>query len=176
MFLWFKRNATWIFSGVGVAIILVITNVFFEVRDVVIVNEPPKKENSILEITKILFTDDSEFDVMVRNIGDSDLIIHKITITKLEELPLEVKPLLKPTARYYLPVDEIPVGGSKTIDVSHVVHRNRADRFLIALDTTCIYLLKVTFEYNRGKMASFEKGTWIEKDSPRWRAMERWYN
>lgn len=128
--------------------------------DVTIVNKSNKQE-SLLEITNVRFTHDSEFDVMVRNLGDTDLIIHEIKITKIGDPGIAVAPILEPSAKYHIPVDGIPLGKSKSIDVAHVVPANSADRFLIALHTTTVYDLRVTFVYDDGKIASFEKMTWM---------------
>ncbi len=127
-------------------------------RDVIV--EQIDKEKSILEVTKVGFTHNAEFDVMVRNLGDRDLIIHKITITKLKAPGIAVSPILEPTAQYHIPVGDIPLWGSKSIDVSHVVYANSVDRFSIALHTTTVYTLKVTFEYNEGKAVSFTRRIW----------------
>jgi len=41
--------------------------------------------------------------------------------------------------------------------MAQVVTAKSADRFLIALETTCEYTIKVTFLYNKGKEVSFTK-------------------
>jgi hypothetical protein len=118
------------------------------------------RTNGTLEVTKVRFTDDGEFDVLVRNIGDVELIIHTISITKLEHPGIVVAPLLAPTAKYHVPVDDIKLGHTKSLSVSHAVPARTADRLLIALDTTYVYLLKVTLHYNQDQKASFTMRTW----------------
>lgn len=176
---WIKENRTWVFSGVGVMIIGVVASIVLNRnnsptqqqtqsgtgniqagRDVTVVNPAKQKKEAILEVTNVGFTHEAEFDVTVRNLGDIDLVITKITITKITPAIGYVFPILHPTAIYHIPVDDISVGKSKSTDVSHVVPANKADRFLIALHTTTIYTLRVTLQYNRGKTVSFEKNTW----------------
>jgi hypothetical protein len=119
---------------------------------------------AVLEVTNTEFTHDAEFDVMVRNLGDTDLIVSKIAIKKLEAPGIQVLPILRPTARYHLPVDDIQVGKSKSIAISHVVRAHSADRILIALETTTVYKLEVSFHYNTDQIASFTKWTWDWSD------------
>lgn len=176
---WIKENRKWVFSGVGVMIIGIAASIVLNRnssptqlqtqsgtgniqagRDITVVNQTRSKEDAILEVTNVGFTHEAEFDVTVRNLGDIDLVITKITIKKVTPALGAVYPILHPTAEYHIPVDDIPVGKSKSIDVSHVVPPNKADRFLIALHTTTVYKLKVTLEYNRGKTVYFEKRTW----------------
>lgn len=114
----------------------------------------------LLEVINVGFTDEAEFDVMVRNVGDTDVIIHKITIKKAEDPKIVVLPILRPTAKYHISVDDIPVGQSKSLSISHVVPARSADRFLIAMETTSVYLLDVTLHYNKDSVASFSKRSW----------------
>jgi len=113
-----------------------------------------------LEITHYRFTTNGEFDVTLRNVGDTDLVIHSISVFKLEAPRRAVKPELKPTAEYHIPVDDIPIGGNRRLAVSHVVAAHSADRILIDLESWRIYKLRVVFEYNRDREASFEAQTW----------------
>jgi hypothetical protein len=129
-------------------------------RDIKIVNRYEGRTDPLLEVTQIGFTHDSEFDIMVRNLGDTDLIIYKIVVRKMEDPGIGVLPILRPTAKYHVPVDDIPVGGTKSILVSHVVPARSADRFSIALHTTTIYVLEVELYYNKDQVTSFTKRTW----------------
>ena len=90
---------------------------------------------------------------------ETDLIIHEISIKKLQKPGISVYPMLEPTAKYHIPVDGIPLGQSKSLSVSHVVRARSADR-LIALDSTTSYLLEVTLYCNRNQKVSFTMGTW----------------
>jgi hypothetical protein len=125
--------------------------------------ETPEQGNlseAMLEVTQVSFTHDAEFDVMVRNLGDTDIIIHRISVKKLHPPIAFVAPILKPTAKYHILVDRIPVGVTESISISHVVPARSADRFLIALHTTTVYELKVTLHYNRDQEVSFTRTTW----------------
>ena len=129
-------------------------------RDVTIL-QGDRRTDGLLEITHVDFTHQAEFDVMVRNLGDTDLIIHKIAAKKVEDPGIGVLPILRPTAKYHIPVDDLPVGGTKSISVSHVVPARSADRFLIALHTTNVYVLQITLYYNTDMTVSFTKKTWM---------------
>lgn len=123
--------------------------------------ERGNRSEAMLEVTQVDFTHDAEFDVMVRNLGDTDIIIHRILIKKLHEPGISVAPILQPTAKYHIPVDDIPIGGAKGTAVSHVVKARSADRFLIALHTTAVYTLEMTLYYNKGQQVSFKRQTWM---------------
>jgi hypothetical protein len=77
-----------------------------------------------------------------------------------------VAPILNPTAKYHIPVNDIPLGESKSLSVSHLVPARSADRFLIALETTTVYVLEVTLHYNKDSSVSFSKPTWWRDDRP----------
>jgi serine/threonine protein kinase len=111
--------------------------------DLTVVNPADRKTDALLEVTHVAFTHDAEFDVMVRNLGGTDLIIYEISIKKVEAPGILILPILRPTAKYHIPVDDIPVGGTKGLQLSHVVPARSADRFLIALETTTVYVLEV---------------------------------
>lgn len=129
-------------------------------RDHTDLREGDQVFDSTLEITEVGFTHDAEFDVMVRNLGDTDCIIHRISIKKISAPGDVAMPMLQPTAKYHIPVGDIPLGGSKSISVSHVVPARKADRFLIALETTTVYILELTLHYNRNQEVSFTRRIW----------------
>src|SRR5271166_4752054 len=43
-------------------------------RDLTVINQADRRIDALLEVTHVGFTHDAEFDVMVRNLGDTDLI------------------------------------------------------------------------------------------------------
>lgn len=129
-------------------------------RDVNINNLTPPKKAGLLEITDVGFTHESEFDVKLRNLGDDACVITKIDVFMVRNHNTGVFPILNPTARYNIPVDGMKEGETRSLDVSHVIEAHKADRILIALDTTRVYTLKVTFHYNGDQTVSFEKRTW----------------
>jgi hypothetical protein len=116
--------------------------------------------DGLLEVTEARFTRDAEVDLKVRNLGDTDIIIHRICIEKTEDHQEYVAPILSPTARYSLDVDPIPVGSARCIEVCQVVPARGADRITVALLTAAKYTLSVTLEYNKDKSVSFEVTTW----------------
>jgi ribosomal protein L27 len=133
-------------------------------RDATLISHPERTEG-VLEVTNVEFVRDAQFDVIVRNVGDTDAIIHQITIKKVEDPGSFVLPILEPTAQYRIPVDDIPVGQSKSLHVSHIVRARTGDRFLVALGTTHTYLLEVTLHYNNDRLVSFRHWAWeIPKD------------
>lgn len=117
-------------------------------------NEP------LLEISNVIFTRKGEFDVIVRNTGDNDLVIHEIIVRKISQATHVTLAPLYPSARYHIPVDDIPIGGSKSVNISFVVNANSADRFLISLHTEAIYELEVTLVYNNNQRVSFTRSTY----------------
>ena len=111
-------------------------------------------ELSELEITSLTMTYNGELDVKVRNIGSAPALITKITVVVLEDADVCVEPCLEPSAKYYLPIDDLSVGESKSIHISHVVGPNEADRFLIALQTHYPLLIELKLEYNHDQTVS----------------------
>ena len=181
---WIVNNKEWIFSGVGVVIVAAAVGVLvrwrkkkdkptkqdFRIeggssniqagRDVHI-NHPEKlKKAGLLEITDVGFTHESEFDVKLRNLGDDACVITRIGVSMIRDHHTGVLPILNPTARYKIPIDGTKKGETRSLDVSPVVDAHKADRILIALDTTMVYTLKVTFHYNGDQTVSFKKRTW----------------
>lgn len=119
-----------------------------------------ERTDGLLEITHVGFTHEGEFDVMVRNVGDTDLIIHTITIKKVQSPGIFCLPMLDPTAKYEIRVSGLPVGGESSLSVSHLVPARTADRFLIALHTTSVVQLETTLRYNKDSAALFTEWTW----------------
>jgi hypothetical protein len=89
-----------------------------------------------------------EIDVTLRNVGTEAAVIHTITITIVEDRGV-YKPIIRPSAKYEMPIDDLRQGKSKSISVSHLVKAHGADRFKIALHTTRALLLRLTLEYNK---------------------------
>jgi len=180
---WLRKNKTWVFSGIGVALITGLTSLFFSNgtngqatnqnimiqdgnkniqagRDVHVTNFPISSNDGVLEITDVRFTQSSEFDVLFRNIGDTAIIIKEIEVTIVDKLPYVVKPILKPTAKYSIPITNMEKGDSYRKKISHFIDPRKADRFRIAIEAANIYKLKVTFLYNQQETISFTKGMW----------------
>lgn len=112
-----------------------------------------------LEITSLTTTNQGELDVIVRNLCSIDTIITKITISVLEDQGM-VLPILEPTARYNLPIGDLMVGGSRSIDVAYVVKSHQADRFLINLGTTRLLKIRLNLTYNKNNVASSITTIW----------------
>jgi hypothetical protein len=121
------------------------------------VASPEPTKSPKLEITHVSVASISEFDITVRNLSDDAIVINRITVTLVKVTSPCAKPPLNPSAKYTIDVDELSVGQSKSLRVSHVVDAHKADRFLINFDTTCGYLLKVTMYYNKNDSVSFKK-------------------
>ena len=73
----------------------------------------------------------------------------------------------EPSARYKLPVDHLPIGEANTLDVSHIIEPHKADRFLVGLETTRSFYLRLTLEYNRNYSISENAGIWWYEDPTR---------
>lgn len=180
---WLNRNKTWIFSGIGVALITGLISLLFSNgtngqatnkktmiqnggkniqagRDVHITNFPISSNDGELEITDVRFTQNSEFDVLFRNIGDTAIIVKEIEVTIVNKYPYVDKPILKSTAKYSLPLTDMEEGDRYRLKISHFIDPRKADRFKIAIDSTNIYKLKVKFLYNKQETISFTKGMW----------------
>lgn len=118
--------------------------------------EPPSDGN--LQIVSIGKTHNAEFDVMLRNLSNNTVYITRINIRVLKDAGM-VLPLLGPSAKYEIPMGNLAVGDANGIDVSHVIEPHKADRFLVALQTTRVLYLRLTLEYNR--LYSISENAWL---------------
>jgi hypothetical protein len=121
-----------------------------------ILAEPPS--DGSLQIVSIGKTHDAEFDLMLRNLSNDTVYITRISIRVLKDEGM-VLPVVRPSAKYEIPLEKLSVGEANGIDVSHVVDPHKADRFLIALRTTRVLYLRLTLEYNR--LYSVSENTWL---------------
>jgi len=180
---WIIQNKEWLFSGLGIGIIGLILTIFFNRRSVNNQKLIIKKGNSNvqigkvsinsykteskpgqLDITSIIFTRNSEFDISMRNVGDDVCIINKISIEIIEDHMMGVRPMLRPSAKYQIPVRGMKVGEIKHRKIQHYVNPRSADRILIGLNCTLVYTLKVTLHYNKTETVSFTKRMWTKLD------------
>jgi hypothetical protein len=126
-------------------------------------------QRSSLEIASINTTH-SSLDIKVRNPSQSDAIVHNILIVVLEEydLPKTITlGYLNSSAKYNMPIGDLPVGQSMDMDVSLQVEARRADRFEINLDTDRHLRLRIELKYNKDKVVSDEVTINTEAFGPR---------
>jgi hypothetical protein len=115
-------------------------------------------QRSSLEIASINATH-SSLDIKVRNPSQSDAIVHNILIEVLEEsdLPKTITiGYLNSSAKYNMPIGDLPVGQSMGMDVSQQVEARKADRFEINLDTDRHLRLRIELKYNKDQVVSDE--------------------
>jgi hypothetical protein len=117
-----------------------------------------------LEITEVGFTHNAELDVKIRNLSDDVIIINRITISILDDPHAWVLPVLRPTAHYKIPIDDLRLGKSRSKSISHFIDAHKADRFLIALETTRVFSVRLTLYYNKDNQISFDKKLWSSED------------
>ena len=117
-------------------------------------------QQSVLEITSLTATDQSELDVQVRNIGSAEVLITELTVSIVEDTETAVLPELHPSAIYELSIGDLKEGQARSIHVSHVVGANKADRFLVALNTFRVLNVKLTLTYNRNQTVSETAWLW----------------
>lgn len=111
------------------------------------------KTDPDLEICLLRETDEGELDIGVRNVSDRDLLITGIEIIVLKDFGW-VAPMLEPTARYAVRVDDLGVGDARRINVVQLVAARSVDRFLVALDDLRTLLLHVVLHTKNGRGAS----------------------
>jgi hypothetical protein len=130
-------------------------------RNTFVEDNPPRiSSRGNLEITDVGFTHNAELDVKVRNLGDNDIIIKRITILVVNAPDLVVRSALRPTARYEIPIGDLKKGESRSLDVSFCVEAHKADRFLVALNTTRVLDIRMTLHFNKDEEVSFNKTLW----------------
>ena len=121
-----------------------------------------RRRSKDFEISSLATKDLGVLDVKVRNTGSSDALITEIEVLIVKDLDLEARAVLPPSAGYKIPIGDLKRGQSKSIQVSHVVEASKADRFLVALDTTRVLKVKLALTYNRDKTAS--RTVWLRPE------------
>jgi len=111
-----------------------------------------------LEIVSVRCTPDFELDVTLRNIGSEPAVIHQIDLTLVEDHGGCV-PIIRPSAKYDMPIGNLREGETRSLPVSHYVEPHGVDRFKIALHTTRSLLLRLTLHYNKDQKAEASANT-----------------
>lgn len=180
---WIIKNKEWLFSGLGISVIGLFLTIFFRKRSanyqklvikrgnsnvqigkVSINNYNTESKPGRLDITGVIFTRNSEFDISLRNVGDDVCIINKISIENIEDHMMAVRPMLHTSAKYQIPVRGMKVGETKHRKIHHYINPRSADRILIGLNCTLVYTLKVSLHYNKTETVSFTKRMWTKLD------------
>ena len=180
---WIIHNKEWLFSGLGISIIGIVITIFFKRRatsnqkliikkgnsnvqigNVSIKNYNTESKPGKLDITGIVFTRNSEFDISLRNTGDDVCIINIISIEIIEDHMMGMRPMLHPSAKYQIPIRGMKVAEIKHRKIHHFINPRSADRILIGLNCTLVYTVKVTLHYNKTETVSFTKRMWTKLD------------
>jgi hypothetical protein len=103
-----------------------------------------------LEIISLTGSKPGELDVTLRNIGNEPAVIHQIDLTIEKENP-PLSPIIQPSGRYEMPIDDLQVGATRSLNVSHYVQAHGVDRFTINIDTVRNLVLRLTLRYNKGQ-------------------------
>jgi ankyrin repeat protein len=126
------------------------------------IDRKPQYITPELEIISVYCTDDWELDVTVRNTADQPAVIHRITISVLEDNGAG-RPAIRPSATYDVHVADLRKGQSGGIQVSHFVEPRGVDRFKIALHTTRDLVLRLTLDYNKGEKTEADVGVFDQR-------------
>lgn len=113
-----------------------------------------------IELSSLAPRDLGVLDVKVRNTSSSDALITEIKAAIVKDSDLEAMAVLQPSADYRIPIGDLKKGQSRSIKVSHVVEANKADRFLVFLNTSRVLKVKLTLTYNRDKTTS--RTVWLD--------------
>jgi hypothetical protein len=103
-----------------------------------------------LEIISLTGSRPGELDVTLRNIGNDPAVIHQIDLT-IEKEDTPSSPIIQPSGRYEMPIDDLQVGETRSLKVSHYVQAHGVDRFTINIDTVRNLVLRLTLHYNKGQ-------------------------
>jgi len=148
-----EKNKTAIYVALIGAAALIVVAIITELFGLL-----PKPPPSVLEITSLTPKNPSLLDVKVRNIGPAEALITELTVSILRESgTLELTDLgpLPSSGQYNLSVAGLQVGQSTSVQVSHSVGANKADRFLVGLaNNTRRLIVKLTITYNRDQIVS----------------------
>lgn len=88
-------------------------------------------------------------------------MITELTVSIAEHPGIRSLGSLHPSAQYNLPIEDLRVGDSKSIHVSHLIEANKADRFLVAFNNNRALKVKLTITYNRNQTVSETVWFWI---------------
>jgi len=140
--------------GAGLMLVIAVLPVFFRLNPSGTDDGPTKAQpqtsthHSSLEIISVHTTSDFELDVTLRNVGDEPAVIHTIAITVVQDRGCYA-PIIKPSAKYDLPIGDLRVGQSRSIAVSHYVKPHDVDRFKIALHDIRALSLQLWLLFNK---------------------------
>jgi serine/threonine protein kinase len=97
-------------------------------------------------------------DVTLRNLGEQSIVITAITITNLEDDGCRMQSgRIRTSAKYHIPIDDLKVGESRSIPVSHSVDPHGVDKILIDLTTNREWgTIRLKLEYNRNQHAQID--------------------
>ena len=109
-----------------------------------------EKTKQDLEIISVNKTEHFELDLTLRNIGNEPAVIHQIDLTIVEDGAAFLG-VIKPSAKYSIPMGSAKVGETRSLTVSHYVKPHDVDRFKLALQTTRDMSLRLTLHYNKGQ-------------------------
>lgn len=120
----------------------------------------PDSSTAKLSLIGHTFTHDGAFDIKLLNRCDTACFITRIDVTCLQEHSAWVKKLVRPSARYILPIDGIKIGETRSLAVSFNVPPKSPERILLYVNSSRIYTLYVTMYYNSDEVVGFTNRTW----------------
>jgi hypothetical protein len=120
-------------------------------------SSPTQASPTPLEIVKADLTELGELDVLVRNPGKESAVIHDIGVTVVEDHHQVLQPVILPSERITIPIDDLAVNATRKKGVAIEVKPNSAERFLVALETTRVLTIRLTLFYNKDQTVSIKK-------------------
>lgn len=157
---WIFENKEWLFSGIGVAILIVFVGWLSKrhsSKSDVRLSESLKRGPAILQVISVtamkLSQTVARLDVKMMNIGDTVAFTKKLNV-KVKKLNYYV-PVVRPSGKYDL---EITNDKKNSLSISHKIAPNDVDRVILDVSFTDNYwywslLLTVEITYNDKQIA-----------------------
>jgi len=144
---WFKNHPVWswiIFLGIAIVAIGSLSSAFINIDKIV-----DGIGSDSLEISTIRLTDDFELDIVLRNKSQDSIVISRLSLTLKQDKGIFL-PIINPSAIYEISIDDLNIGETKSLNVSHLIKPKDAERILISLNTTRNVDLELSIQYNEG--------------------------
>lgn len=109
-----------------------------------------RPEGTDLRILAADLTANGEIDVAVTNAGTSSALLTGIELELIRERRVAARPVLRTTATYRLPIDDLGAGERRRLVVRHLVPAGATERIVIAPETTRAASIRLSLHASDG--------------------------
>jgi hypothetical protein len=116
-------------------------------------NHQPDPGEQKLTIDRMRYNDRGELDVLVNNVGGVAAVVDRLEVTVVKDHQLSLSPSLEGLP-LSIPIADAKEGDTRGVDVAIEVPVGKAERLLIALQTTRVLTIRLTVHYGHDLQVS----------------------